>query len=78
MQTSLPVHSNVTSTPSSSSSSNMGPESFVSESMSAARDLALSSWLWKDIVLAGVAAPESRGVEVPELLVYIEELLEDE
>jgi hypothetical protein len=56
----------------------MEPDEFAMESISPARDLAPSSWLWNDRVLAGVTAPESKGVDVPELLAYIEELLEEE
>jgi hypothetical protein len=56
----------------------MGLASRVRDSTSVASDLALSSWLWKDKVLAGVAAPEYKGVDVPELLVDMEALLEHE
>ena len=78
MHTSLPVHSKVTSTPTSSSSlSRMG--SWVRVNISAARALADSSELRKGSVLDGVAMP-SNGVEEPELLlllVNIKELLEE-
>lgn len=40
----------------------------VKERISHARDLAPSSWLWNDRVLAGVITPQSKGVEVPEFV----------
>src|SRR3569833_270892 len=79
MHTSLPVHSNVTSTPSSSSSQARAGGGLVRARRSAASDFAVSSWPVKENMLAGVITPES-GVDVPELrllLLYIDELHDD-
>lgn len=83
MQTSLPVHSNVTSTPSSSSSPLLWKEDggFVRDKISAARPLAPSSCPWIELekMLDGVTASDSSssGVDVPELL-YSEDEADEE
>ena len=77
MQISFPVHSNVMSTPSSSSSARKFVVELARASISAACPLAESSWLRKGRVLDGVIMP-SQGVEVPEKLpLEIEELLDE-
>lgn len=77
MQTSFPVHSKVTSTPSSSSSASRGEDELDRASISAASDLAKSSELWNGSVLAGVIIPSS-GVDAPELrLLHNDELLDE-